>query len=85
MNKYHTTYLAVMLEVISWIFCSDFFSSSVSWELLLSLLVLLAKLAIFGIVRAPPYALTPVAVVVVDVVVLDGVVAATAVVFGGMV
>ena len=72
-----------MLEVISWIFCSDLFSSS--WELLVLLLVLLlslAKLAIFGMVRAPPYALTPVAVVVV---VLDDDVAATAVVFGGIV
>ena len=75
-----------MLEVISWIFCSDLFSSS--WELLVLLLVLLlslAKLAIFGIVRAPPYALTPVAVAAVVVVVLGDDVAATAVVFGGIV
>ena len=54
--------------------------------MLLVLLLSLAKLAIFGIVRAPPYALTPVAVAaVVVVVVLCDDVAATAVVFGGIV
>ena len=47
-----------MLFVISWTFCSEAGSGSFSW---------VETLEIFGMVRAPPYARTPLEVVVVVV------------------